>query len=324
MSTLFSGVNVTVSNPLVSVIIPAWNTAAYLPETLQSILLQSYANYEVIMVDDASTDGTFDIMQAWVERDRRFIAIRQPSNQGVAAARNAALAIATGEYVALLDADDIWLPDALAIRINVARDFPDAAVIATDFAWFENNIIPNAVGRIMLGAKAQVFFADTYTTGQPKYIENAFDVVAELHFAWVGATLVRREKISEIGNFTHGFDGQEDTILWLGLANSGTFVFIPVITAYYRQRAGSIVNLQREPKEFYYLRVLNYVSAKPEFSKHRFVIKKLKMACHEVCAIHFRRKKEWACALKHTFGALRQDPLKFRHWYGLAAVVLMR
>ncbi len=310
-------------NPLISVIIPAWNTAAYLPETLQSILAQSYQNYEVIMVDDGSTDGTFDIMQAWAERDQRFKAIRQPANQGVAAARNAALAIAMGEFVALLDGDDVWSPDALAIRINVAREFPDAVVIATDFAWFENVIVPNAEGRVMMGAKARVFFADTYATGQPKYIQNAFDAVAELHFAWVGATLVRRDRMSEIGNFTLGFDGQEDTLLWLGLANSGTFIFVPVITAHYRQRTGSIVNLQREPKEFYYLGVLNYVSAKPEFAKHRLVIKKQMAACNEVCAIHFRRRKDWRRALKHAFEAWRLDLLKIKYLRSLASVLIM-
>ena len=101
------------TNPLVSIVVPAWNTAAYLQDTLQSMSNQVYQNYKVIMVDDGSTDDTFAIMQAWAERDRRFRAMRQPANLGVVAARNAALAVASGEYVALLDGDDILVPEAL-------------------------------------------------------------------------------------------------------------------------------------------------------------------------------------------------------------------
>ena len=312
------------TNPLVSVIVPAWNLASYLHETLQSVQAQSYQNYEVLMVDDGSTDVTFGIMQAWAKRDSRFITIRQPSNQGVVAARNAALAVAVGEYVAMLDGDDIWAPNALSIRIGAADSFPEASVISTDFAWFDDSISPDATGRVRLGPKARGVFDEAYASGRPTHLKQAFDVVAELHFAWTGATLVRRDKMVEVGNFDPTFDGPEDTLLWLALANNGAFVFLPEITAYYRQRAGSLVHSQRKLKEFHYLKVLDHVLEKPGYAKHRKTIVRIMSECCAVCAIEFRCRNQWNSALAYALRGLRLDPLKANHWRNLIVATLKR
>ena len=103
---------------LVSVIIPAFNAAEYIRQTLHSVLAQTYQSLEVIVVDDGSADATCAIVEEFVEKDTRVRLVRQ-CNAGVGAARNTAIRLARGEYIAPLDADDIWFPEKL--KKQVAR-----------------------------------------------------------------------------------------------------------------------------------------------------------------------------------------------------------
>ena len=111
--------------PCVSVIIPAYNCAAYIRDALESVLAQDYRNLEVIVVDDGSTDGTADAIAPLQQRIRL---VRQP-NSGPAAARNHALAIAQGEYIAFLDADDLWLPGKISAQMAYFARHPDIRIV---------------------------------------------------------------------------------------------------------------------------------------------------------------------------------------------------
>jgi len=103
-------------NPLVSVIIPSYNSSRFIQETIDSVLNQSFKNFEVIIVDDGSTDGQFDLIFAFCQKDERVRYIYQ-QNRGVASARNAGFNHSSGNYVAFLDADDIWLPENLSAKL---------------------------------------------------------------------------------------------------------------------------------------------------------------------------------------------------------------
>lgn len=107
--------------PLVSVIIPAHNSAAYIGQTLQSVLAQSITDIEVLVVDDGSTDTTASIIKEIALRDQRVHYIHQV-NQGVAVSRNTAMKQASGEFIAFIDSDDIWLPDHLKDVLEVMND----------------------------------------------------------------------------------------------------------------------------------------------------------------------------------------------------------
>ncbi len=132
--------------------------------------------------------------------------------------------------------------------------------------------------------------------------------------------------MAAIGNFEPTFKGPEDTLLWLRLAQQGAFVFSPQITAFYRQRAGSLVALLnvKGPKELQYLKVLEWVRKKPEFARHRAVIRRLTAECHHISAQHYRRSGESSSARKQAFGALQNQPLLWCYWRGLAAAWLER
>jgi GT2 family glycosyltransferase len=304
--------------PVISVVVPCFNTAPYLPATLKSVEEQTFQDFEVLLVDDGSSDDTLAVLHAWAATDSRFKVIALGHNQGIVAARNAALAVARGEYVALLDSDDVWTPDALAQRLAVARRYPSADVIATDFAWFEEELPATPVGRVGLGPGGARLFAHSFATGEPMLFTEPFEAVASLHFAWVAATLVRRAAMTAIGNFDPTVKTVEDTLLWLRLAQRGAFVFMPQITAYYRQRAGSIIALGKGPKELPYLTVLDWVKDRPEFAAHRAVIQRIRAQCHDVGAIYYRGIGETAAAIKHALSAVQAQPWGWVYWRGLA------
>lgn len=103
---------------LVSIITPTFNAEKYIRETLQSVINQSYQNWEMILADDASTDNTVVIIEEFAQKDSRIKLFRLPKNYGNGFARNAALEKASGKYIAYLDADDLWFPEKLEKQIQ--------------------------------------------------------------------------------------------------------------------------------------------------------------------------------------------------------------
>ena len=113
----------------ISVVIPAYNHGRFLREAIDSVLAQTYAPLEIIVVDDGSTDDTEQIVRSYGDRVRY---IRQ-QNAGVGAARNNGIANARGEYVAFLDSDDLWLPEKLAVQVEYMRRHPECAACAVPY-----------------------------------------------------------------------------------------------------------------------------------------------------------------------------------------------
>ena len=105
--------------PLISVVIPAYNRAAAIPDCLRSVQVQTYQNWEVIVADDGSRDGTPEITERVAREDARIRLVRQDRNRGAQAARNSGIHAAKGDWIAFLDSDDQYLPHSLEVRLNV-------------------------------------------------------------------------------------------------------------------------------------------------------------------------------------------------------------
>jgi glycosyltransferase involved in cell wall biosynthesis len=119
--------------PLVSVLVPAYNAAEYLAETIDSVLAQTYPHVEIIVVDDGSKDETPAVLARYGDR----VVAKRQDNQGLAGARNAAFDLARGEYVAWLDADDVAMPERIALQVAFLEEHPDCVVVASDFSAFD-------------------------------------------------------------------------------------------------------------------------------------------------------------------------------------------
>jgi glycosyltransferase involved in cell wall biosynthesis len=132
-------------SPLISVVIPAYNAAAFLPQTLSHVLDQTHRLLECIVVDDGSTDSTPDVVAAM--RDPRVRYVRQ-ENRGVAAARNAGVSAALGQLVALLDADDLWLPRKLEVELAALRAVSSAAFAVTPYVICDDRAVVHGVVKV--------------------------------------------------------------------------------------------------------------------------------------------------------------------------------
>ena len=132
---------------MISIIVPVYNAEVWLRDALQSILYQTYTDFEVVMVNDGSTDGSEKICRDFADSDPRFRLISQP-NSGVSAARNNGIDHANGEWIAFMDADDIMPPDALAVMMSHAGK-SDAKIIAGNFSRGIPHTLPKGDGHSM-------------------------------------------------------------------------------------------------------------------------------------------------------------------------------
>ncbi len=109
-------------NELVSIITPSYNSSSFIEETIDSVILQTYENWEMIITDDLSTDNSVEIIQKYIDKDNRIKLIQLEENSGAAVARNASIKNANGKYIAFLDSDDLWIPEKLEKQITFMKE----------------------------------------------------------------------------------------------------------------------------------------------------------------------------------------------------------
>jgi glycosyltransferase involved in cell wall biosynthesis len=193
--------------PRVSVIVPAWNASTVLAEALDSVRAQTFRDFEVLVVDDGSTDDTARVAERQAAEDGRFRLICQ-GHAGVSVARNAALAEARGEWIAFLDADDVWLPPKLDRQLALAKQDPAADLLFTNFSLWD--------GSKDLG----VAFAPGATLPEG----NPMQALLLDCFLLPSTVVVRRERLLETGGFDPVLLMSQDWDLWLRMAEQGLHV----------------------------------------------------------------------------------------------------
>ncbi len=227
-------------NPLISVIIPAYNAENFIDETIDSVLAQTYQDFEIIVVDDGSKDRTVDIVRQRALEDKRIILLRQ-ENQGVAAARNLAIHHAKGVYIAPIDADDIWYP--LKLEKQVACMLEGGSQVGIVSSWF---VFIDEDGELMNG-----------------WVANRADgCVQELLIYHnpipASIPLIRRAALEKVGFYNQELkqrnaQGLEDWELGLRIAQHYEFRTVPEILIAYRQVTESMSNDWQQMERSYHL-----------------------------------------------------------------------
>jgi Glycosyl transferase family 2 len=211
-----------------SVVIPTYNRAHLVRETLESVFAQEFKDYEVIVVDDGSTDGTQDYLKS---SENRITVLTQP-NRGPGAARNLGARHAKGEYLAFLDSDDLWFPWTLQVYAELARSENCPSFIAGKPQRFWNESELEKLGQ---GAVRTEQFPDYLASGE------------EWRWFGVSSLVLRRETFMAVGGFTDEHVNMEDADLALRLGVAPGFVQItnPVTFAYREHPVSEVKNLRR-------------------------------------------------------------------------------
>lgn len=232
--------------PKISVVVPAYNAMTYLPETLENVLQQTWQDFEVIVVNDGSSDET----PQWVAQltDPRVKLISQ-ENQGLSGARNTGITHAQGEYVAFLDADDLWEPSKLQKQLQVVEKNPNIGLVYT---WV---VLIDSQGR------------KTGRTFQDQAQGQVWTTLIQENIVRCGSVaLVRRECFETCGLFDKNLRSfVEDWDMWLRIASKYQFAVVPEGLVYYRQHANS-ASRNWESMEISYKIVIEkaFASAPPE------------------------------------------------------------
>jgi len=195
--------------PTVSVIIPCYNNAEYLSEAVDSVLRQAYVDFEIIVIDDGSVDNTSEVSACFSD-DKRFRYHYQP-NQGLSAARNKGIELAKGRFIALLDADDIWLPEKLDRQMKLLSSDPDIGMVFTDFSTFDSSGV--IASRKLPGQDVNLI---TYTR-----------MFERNNFIYPSTVMVRKDVFDECGGFDTTLRSIEDYDMWLRIARSHKVAGIP-------------------------------------------------------------------------------------------------
>ncbi|MBE8991538.1 glycosyltransferase family 2 protein [Nostoc sp. LEGE 12450] len=207
-------------SPQISVIIPAYNAERTILETIASAQQQTFSDFELIVINDGSTDGTLELLNS-VEDPR--LKIFSYSNGGLPVARNRGISQASGEFITFLDADDLWTPDKLEAQVAALQQHPEAG-LAYSWTYFMDD-------------KGESF----HTSNTVTFEGNVYSNLLLGNFLESGSNpLIRRQAIDTVGEFDSTLKYCEDWEYWLRLAARWPFVVVPKQQIFYRQTSGAM------------------------------------------------------------------------------------
>ena len=283
--------------PKVSIVIPTHNRAAILRRAIVSVLDQTFKDFEVVIADDASVDGTCETVQSI--GDRRIKYVRHSDNRGVSAARNSAIANAAGEYIAFLDDDDEWLPDKLRHQIDHI-DTLGRNVGAISCGNYEVETSTNRVlAEIRPSLKGEIF-------------EN---LLTQGFFSRTSTVLVRASCFQRVGVFDTAFRYGEDFDMWLRIAREYAFDYVakPLVRVYLQPSGltqnyeAIIAGAEAELKKYH-----EFYEQNPRVHSRRLE----RLATYYCLAGNLRRGREVFC------GALARDGFATKSYAGIALSLL--
>lgn len=190
---------------MISVVIPLYNKEQSIPSTLQSVLKQTYQDFEIVIVNDGSTDHSVE--EVAKVTDPRIRLIHQ-NNAGVSAARNRGIEEARGEYIAFLDADDEWKPDYLKTQYELTQKYPECKVFACNYEFkdTQGKVTPTIIRKLLF-------------KNEDGILSNYFEVASCSNPPlWTSAVMVNKKALEAIGGFPVGIKSGEDLLTWVRLA----------------------------------------------------------------------------------------------------------
>jgi glycosyltransferase involved in cell wall biosynthesis len=275
---------------LISVIIPTYNYAKYLPQAIESVLNQTLKNFEIIVVDDGSTDNTKDVLKPY----RSSIRYIYQQNKGLPSAKNTGIKASHGEFIAFLDSDDLWLPEKLELQKRFYNEHPSVGmVICNGFLFDETGII-------------RTFFPVDSINPIPKdlhtslFLQNIIPVLT---------TLTSKNCFDKIGLHDETLTSAEDLDLWIRLTRYFTVGYVPEPLVKYRKHPEAMsMNVERMCENKIRVIKKNLILFPDVLYKKPAVQNRLSDYYFELSLANLK-KLRIILAIKHLLGSIKYRPL---------------
>jgi glycosyltransferase involved in cell wall biosynthesis len=239
---------------MISVVIPTYNNAGYIDQALDSVFAQSFDDYEVIVVDDGSTDNTREVVARHGARVRYFY----QKNQGLAVARNTGLGLASRDYLTYLDADDIWNEHNLRVKADILRAHPELGGVFSEFLIFDGDGVRHARGTRHLFPffnRTGRRFSDVFDTRSivrlpdgrdaDVYLGEVFDSLFWGNFILPTSMVFSRSRALQVGKFLPELRTQQDYEYWLRFTRHFKLAFVDEVLVHYRRHANQLTDHSR-------------------------------------------------------------------------------
>lgn len=229
----------SINNPKVSVIIPTYNSSKFVEEAINSIILQSYKNIEIIVIDDGSTDNTKDVLNKYINDST--ITYCYQKNGGPGAARNRGIKESIGDFVCFLDSDDVYLPDSILDRAQVLKNYPEVGLCFSDYflqtKQHQTKIIPH--NRQYSKFNEAIEFS---TKERNIYIfpKKSYNLVVPSCYLHTSSCMLRKSVLDIVGLFRTDIFCAEDNDLWLRISMHCKIAFIDKVGSIYKTHRSSL------------------------------------------------------------------------------------
>jgi len=307
----------------VSVVVPCFNAGEFIVDAVESIKSQtgSFSITKIIIVDDHSNDSR--TQEALEElRQRPLVQVlRNNRTKGPAGARNTGAFAACGNWLAFLDADDIWLPGSLAARFDALKIFPDAAFISGDFQIWDpisGTIEPNFFAS---RPRPSEFYGEAYRSGLPRRLVRPVHETLATALCHSCSVLVKRDLFHSVRGFEERLIYKEDHHLWFKLAHKADLVIVPQSVFLYRQHSSNMTRFKVAPFT-YGRRMLDFIlSTSPEQDVVSAIHSRYREGLVEN-ARWLRGEGHFRCAVSECIGGLRKYPFHMPLWRQFIASIL--
>lgn len=278
-------------SPKVSVIMPLYNGERFIVSAIESVLAQTYKNFEIVIVNDGGIDNSREKISPYLELP--FVQYVEQANRGVAAARNTAIGKATGELIAFLDQDDLWTPRKLEAQVTYLRDHPAVPMVHGDVAWID------------AGGRPVDFKWDNNVSGA------CLAQLFQLNRIAVVTVMVAKRCLGEVGLFDESLSGVDDYELWLRIARRFPIGRLDDVVASYRfhdlntSHAGGMM-ADRE-----IMALERFVSAFPDVTQslgRRAVNKRIANLHFKLGGWHMWHSRDFAAAKRECLAAIKLRP----------------
>jgi glycosyltransferase involved in cell wall biosynthesis len=278
-------------NSLVSIIIPAYNRVSYIDQTVDCVLNQTYQQFELIVVDDGSTDGTFEKLQAYGDKIN-LLTHEGHKNKGQSASINYGLSIATGDYIIVLDSDDFWELHKLKVQVDFLDKNPDVGLVYT------NGYCTNAEGEVIYN----------YHNGDHIEPNDANTVLLDCYLALPVNSMVRKSVYDQVGGFNESYRAAQDHDMLIRIAEATKFAYLPDFLFYYRRHSNSISHRNLETRWRVGFKILE--AAAKRYPYKQSTLRKRKAVLNYRLGTELIKKQEYLSGLICLFKSFINDPIR--------------